>query len=429
MATSKKDGILNRTINWDRCIYVDQIIDDELIRKLTPKIMQFRAQGNQPITVALNSAGGSISAMESLVGLLTGPDQDGIIGKTVAVVTERAYSAAAALLASSSYAVALPHTDILFHDVRFGDMEDVTPASAKVAVSQLQEINETFSLKLADQIFSRLVWNYIHFLTEFDETVTQHQKTHEKFLRTVNACKAQYDGENGVDLASFATCLWANISRENECLVINAMQHLHNWGLMTSLARSFPDYRTKGKGSRPGLLDGAKRLFETISKATKTIDASHVWDSSESDMKLVISLMIANATRANLGRPLPMAKLLETVLDDYKMIKSIDDPSHSRSAINYLTQHKAIFFSDENLKALNSSNENEIESAIALALPSGKMFWHFCVLLCRELFNGEHKISPWDAQVLGLIDEVPGNNCIQPLREWLKEQEKKTIEE
>ncbi|UGQ45438.1 ATP-dependent Clp protease proteolytic subunit [Massilia endophytica] len=420
MVDVHQSDVEDRTANWNRCIYVDQTIDEELVRILTPQILRLRSESSQPITIAINSAGGSISAMETLVGLLTGPDQDGIEGKTVAVVTERAYSAAAVLLASSSYSVALPHTDILFHDVRYGGMEDVTPASAKVAVSQLQEINETFSLQLADQIFSRLVWNYIHFIGDFEGIVAQNDKVHSQFAKTIAACKAVYDGENGVDLASFATCLWVNVSRENECLVLNAMRHLHNWGIMTNLAKSFPDYRQKGRHSRPGLLDGPKKLFETISRATKIADSSDVWSASEADMKLVISLLVANATRANVGRPMPMAKLLDVVSDDFKMIRSIDDPRHLRSTIGFLTKHKEIFFSGDALRALNGKDEEAKRHALARALPSGKMFWQFCVLLCRELFNGEHKITPTDAQVLGLIDEVPGENVVESLRDWLK---------
>jgi ATP-dependent protease ClpP protease subunit len=421
-----KESVECRTINWNRCIYIDQVIDDELVRKLTPQIMKFRGESSAPITVAINSVGGAISSMETLVGLLTGPNQDGEGGTTVAVVTEKAYSAAAALLASSTYAVALPHTDILFHDVRYGGIEDVTPASAKVVVSQLQEINDKFSFKLADRIFDRLIWNYIDLQDKFEDIVPRSPKIHEQFVRTVGACKAQYDGHNGIDLASFATCLMAFVSHENECLVRNAMKHLHNWGVMTTVARSFPAYRTKGRGARPGLLDGAKKLFESISKATKKANSEETWESSEQDMKLVISLLVANSTLSSIEHPVPIPKLIETVLDDFKMIKSIDDPSHARRAINYLNDNKTIFFSEDDLAALQGEDEELKKLALAKALPSGKMFWQFCVLLCRELFDGEHKISPTDAQVLGLIDEVPGNSPIQPLRSWLKDQAEKS---
>src|SRR5689334_18776689 len=109
MARITQKDVEGLTANWSRCIHIDQAIDEELVKALTPQILLLRSESLSPITIAINSRGGSISAMETLVGLLTGPDQDGNIGKTVAVVTERAYSAAAALLASSSYAIAYPH--------------------------------------------------------------------------------------------------------------------------------------------------------------------------------------------------------------------------------------------------------------------------------------------------------------------------------
>jgi hypothetical protein len=46
------------------------------------------------------------------------------------------------------------------------------------------------------------------------------------------------------------------------------------------------------------------------------------------------------------------------------------------------------------------------------------LFWCFCVLLCRELFRGDHIISPWESQLLGLVNEVAGGGRVESYREW-----------
>jgi hypothetical protein len=40
------------------------------------------------------------------------------------------------------------------------------------------------------------------------------------------------------------------------------------------------------------------------------------------------------------------------------------------------------------------------------------------VLLCRELFEGEHILKPKDAQLLGLVDEVAGGGPVQSKRDF-----------
>ncbi len=97
---------------WNRAIYVDGKIDDELVKKLTPEILRLKQKSKQPITVAIDSYGGNIPALEALIGLLKAPDQDGRRCEVYTTVTNRAYSAAANLLAFGDYAVAFPHAQI-----------------------------------------------------------------------------------------------------------------------------------------------------------------------------------------------------------------------------------------------------------------------------------------------------------------------------
>lgn len=47
------------TIDWNRCIHVNGTIDEELLSRVTPKILSLRQESNDPITVDINSPGGS----------------------------------------------------------------------------------------------------------------------------------------------------------------------------------------------------------------------------------------------------------------------------------------------------------------------------------------------------------------------------------
>ena len=88
------DKIKSVTINWHRSLLIDSDINDELIKRVTPQILALRQESNEPITIGIDSHGGSLASLDVLLGLLTGPDQDGNTGKIITVVTHHAYSAA-----------------------------------------------------------------------------------------------------------------------------------------------------------------------------------------------------------------------------------------------------------------------------------------------------------------------------------------------
>jgi len=411
-----KNRVTDLTIDWNRCIHVDARIDDTLIKKLLPQILTLRQESNLPITVAINSLGGSIAAAETLLGLITGPHQDKSTCKAITVSVHHAYSAAATLLASGDYSVALPNSDILFHDVRYGGMEDVTPTVARVAAAQLQEANDELALKLANRIFRRLVWNYIDIRKNFENIREAYSKKHEKYAQIIGTCGKGAVTAN-VDIASFATALFAKLSKSSEHFIDKTMDRLYRWGIMTKLSEAAPNYRAKGMRT-PGLLDGSRHLFGMMRKAIAYKDGDAVWEKITPDLKIFLTLLIENTAKEKLVRQADFSSMLEAATEDYKLINSINDQAHFRTATRQLLRHKHIFFSDEALKKLESGDEKLRETALKEAMPTAKLFWHFCVLLCTELFNGEHLLSPEDAQLLGLVDEVGGGGIIESTREF-----------
>lgn len=410
------------TINWSRCIHIDDVIDDRFINSLIPKILELRHQSSDPITVAINSPGGSLASLDVLLGLLTGPDQDGQVGEIVTVSVRHAQSAAANLLAFGTYAVALGHSEILFHDVRYTGMEDVTPSTARIAAARLQNANEQFSLRLAKRIFRRLVWNYLDLQMQFKEIAESFPVTHKNFHVMLAHCKgsAGEAAPGRVDVASFATALFAKVSRESEPLIKNTVRRLSQWGVMTHGTNAIPRYKQKGS-RKSGLLDGLKTLFDSIIKAGKNAHGDDIWAKAETDLHLWEILLTTHISKSESPKNFKFTDIIEKTLDDFRLIESINAPAHNSVITRNMLRHASMFFTEESRALLSSGVEADKKNALDEARPAAELFWYFCLLLCRELFDGEHAISPSDAQVLGIVDEVAGGGPILSRRDFEKQ--------
>ena len=404
------DSISTLTINWNRSLIIDSNIDDQLVKALTPKILELRAQNSDPITIGINSPGGSLASLEVLIGLLTGPDQNGNRVSIITVATHRAYSAAANLLAFGDYAIAQRHSTVLYHDVRYGKIEDVTPEKARGTARSLQAANDHFSLRLAHVIIRRLLWTYIDLSREFEATKSKFPNTHKKYKAIVEAFAPPVDADKSVDLACFATSLWAGLSAQNDELISKVMDRLKRWVHLNGLVKAVPSYRTKGS-RLPGLLDGSLHLHKRFR------GKSGHFDTCEPELKLFLSLVIADISDTKTER-VNFPSALERATREFALRNSMNDPQHIGHAMDLMLGHKHIFLSGESNLDLAGRPEAERAKILATAFPHATLLWHFCVLLCRELFEGEHTLKPHDAQLLGLVDEVAGGGPITSLRDF-----------
>ncbi len=334
-------------------------------------------------------------------------------GRIITVATNRAYSAAASFLAFGDYAVALKHSEILYHDVRFGGMEDVTPEKAQAAAKKLQDLNDTFALRLANEVIRRLVWNYIDLQTKFDTINKRFPKTYKEYSEIINLFAPKIDGQHSVDLASFATCLYAYLSPSNDNLITKVMRRLQRWVTLTKLVESTPTYRKKGSRT-VGLLDGAKHLYMVLSEGS----TEQTFESSEQELKLVIGLLVSAVARSGPRIDGDFSPILEKAMRDFILIQSMNDKKHQQSANKLMLEYDLTFFGREIAEELKGKSEDEQSSILSTAVPHARLFWYLCVLLCRELFEGEHILTPRDAQLLGLVNEVAGGGPIESYREW-----------
>lgn len=429
-------GTLPYALNWHRAIYVDGKIDDELVKRLTPEILRLKQDSNEPITVAIDSFGGSIPSLDALVGILRAPDQDGQRREIYTVVTHRAYSAAANLLALGDYSVAFPHAQILYHDLRYSGLEDVTPAKAARTAKQLEDDNDRFALKLAHHVARRFVWTYLDTRSSFDRVrkkyssyVTEQEKT---------LCEIfPKDEESPIDIVAFALALFENLSSPaDNAIAIAALKKLQRWIHVERIEKIVPTLKNLG-GQPVDLMDGINALYRrvTLQKGDETsapgpdVETPELalTDNIQAEFRLLIELVVRKAatdTDWSIGK-----SGLESLGQDFRFIRDMNAKSHVRSVTNLLLTHDHAFFGRSIADELQAAKSNdERDRILAPMLPQAKLFWHYVVLVCRALFEGDHLLTPSDAQMLGIVDELLGGGPIESRREFMRRTESAVAE-
>ena len=143
--------------NPKRGVFVHTNIDNLLVNQIAPQIIGLRADGASPITVYIDSLGGSTFHAQKIIDLLETPTQDGSKCKTITVAYGFAASAAADLLALGDYAIAYPTSIIHYHGTRQRHSE-ITVDNIDTIATTLQHQNEQFAMRLASRMLRRLVF-------------------------------------------------------------------------------------------------------------------------------------------------------------------------------------------------------------------------------------------------------------------------------
>lgn len=160
--------------NYDRSINVFGSIDDDLVKRLTPEILRLRSGGSkQPITVFIDSPGGSIEAYKHLEGLLFDPDQEGNTCRILTVATSYAASAAARLLVRGDYSMAFKKATVHCHGVRYQSVSILTKERAESMSESLAGFNEEMAGDFLQKIIENLCWLYSFNRKRFEEDGSQ----------------------------------------------------------------------------------------------------------------------------------------------------------------------------------------------------------------------------------------------------------------
>ena len=113
------DADFTPTPNRDRAIWVTGRLNETLLERLRPEIIELTAENRSPITVFINSSGGQSEVVRGILSLLTRTTSDDARSRIITIAAPTAHSAAANLLSAGDFAIAFPESSLLYHGARF----------------------------------------------------------------------------------------------------------------------------------------------------------------------------------------------------------------------------------------------------------------------------------------------------------------------
>ncbi|WP_082579906.1 ATP-dependent Clp protease proteolytic subunit [Pelomonas sp. Root1444] len=395
------------TINWKRCVHINRAIDDDLLKELIPKILEFRQESNDPITLALNSPGGMVGLISTIKSLVQSSNQDGDGCQLITVATNKAYSAAAMLLALGDCAVALPHSEILFHDVRYGAVRDVTPTTALKAAETLEAGNDRAALEIAAQMYGRWMWMYLDIHSQATPLRERSQERTTMFETSLGRLHLPSCEHVRLDLVALLLFISGHLRKSNECILENALNRMVRWGVVTNWSKKRSLYR-RARSRRLGSLDSLAQLFKEFAPDAKMLGGER----NERDLDLFMTVLAASVSDRSAKDAIALASREMT------LFSSMNDERHWREAMKLMLQHKFSFFTYAVASKWDSLSEQDRSEITEESKPIVRVLWLLCVQVARELFTGEHKLTPTEAMVLGLVDEVPGDAPFESRRQF-----------
>jgi ATP-dependent protease ClpP protease subunit len=164
--------------NANRAVYVQGVIDQQLVNRLTSRIIFLQSQSREPLTIFIDSPGGHVASMETILKLLKASNQDFAPAcRLITVVTSRAASAAADLLSSGDYAIAYPDSTLLYHGIRMSQSErPLTAEVTSLLANMLRMSNDSYAMELARKIEFRFMFRFVSSKNNFDEIRTNNQQ-------------------------------------------------------------------------------------------------------------------------------------------------------------------------------------------------------------------------------------------------------------
>src|SRR6266480_174464 len=207
----------NKIVNLNRSLRVFGEINAEMVSELTPPILGLQQASSDPITLLIDSLGGSIQAADVLAGLLKSPTQAGMKTWVNAIVTGHAASAAAHLLATAEYAISYQHSRIHFHGV-YTDSRSLTAESAYDLMQDLGQSNRSASLALAQAAF----WRFLDVYSRLAESFTETRDVFRKEIAHYDKCIAS----TGVDISALAFALMEQLSPSAAGIVLMTLDEL-----------------------------------------------------------------------------------------------------------------------------------------------------------------------------------------------------------
>jgi ATP-dependent protease ClpP protease subunit len=357
--------------NPNRAIYIQGLIDDQLIYRLTPQILTLQSENRSPITVYIDSPGGSISNAESLWRLLTASNQDlASPCHIITVATSKAASAAADLLSSGDYAIAFPQSTILYHGVRTFRDVPLTVETTSLIASLLRTTNETYAMELMRKIEFRFMFRFLLSKSQFDK------------IREKNPTKQMTDTE------CFQSIISDSLSERAKKLLEMARTRQGRYDALLDIAKKSPKDKSIAKTE-------ARRIKAMVAFEVSLNKKDPNW-----------TFQGGGLTRLN---------------DDFFLLNEHLASSESDRFDKLCTTWGKLALSRSEREEIDKTpEESKDEKLIQKVRPLLEPLWSFFVALCHVLQEGENELTATDAFWLGLIDEVMGVKELSGFREIME---------
>jgi len=356
----------NYRLNPARSIQIQGLIDDQLVTRLTPQILKLQHQDRTPITVYIDSPGGSVSRMETIFRLLKLSDQSNSNPcRIITAVSVRAASAAADLLASGDYAIAFPSSTVLYHGLRTFEKNPLTVESTSVLTHLLRLTNDVYAMELARKIEDRFLFRFTILRGEFDD------------IRTKLAAPWM------TDLDCFFEAVASKLSKNAKKAWDKAKDR---YGRYQSLLDSVIAKSKPGTGPQRLAQMEAKQIKAIVDFEVRTNTKDPSWSFKEGGM----------------GRLADDFFLLNEYLESYTSDRlKTWCTTLGRWAIPKPDADEIDAIADEKARA---------EKLVEKVRPILQPVWSFFVALCHALQEGENDLTATDAYWFGLVDEVIGES-------------------
>ena len=347
-----------------RCVEVYGDFSEELSSELLSKITALTHVNSDPITVYINSLGGSTRVFEILEGALHGKTLDQKQAPwVITVAAGNAASAGAYLLACGNYAYAYEHSLIHFHGVRISDLPATTFESASQTASDLDRYNRRTARKLAEAIIGRVVFRYQMLKNHFDLT------------------RKDESDKQLIAIRCFVDEIYRGVSPPTRWLVEKTFNRVR-------AARFLSD----------------KILSKIVFKKKRT--------PVEDDAK-VLTALIKHEVAENKGRTWRLDERgIQQLVADYFVLRDYNVGDHWPAFREVSRVYGREFLTEPENKEFEKLMKTDQAKAKGYmteqSLPRLLPLWYFTVSLCSFLLEGENELRPTDAYWIGVVDEVVG---------------------
>jgi ATP-dependent protease ClpP protease subunit len=363
-----------------RGIYVLGLIDQFLVERLTPAIVSLCDKNREPITVYIDSRGGSVASAETILRLLQSTDQDGAPAcRIITVVTGHAASAAADLLSSGDYAIAHSESTILYHGVRTSLNDPLTMEIASVLTETLKLSNGRYAMTLARKSEIRFMFRFFALRPQFAE-------------HRAKVGKPEY-----TDIQCFLGMVEEKLSHKAEEIVKQAWQRYERYNALLDHVFMI------GARSKKDIFAGGASAAQMESAMLRAIIQFELRNHKNDP---TWSFSNRGLLRVNDDFFLLQEYLLTVFSDQFRQLCE--------------RWSKFVLTSAEAKELEELPEEERTKKKLAKLRPHFQPAWSFLVALCHALQEGENELSALDAFWLGLIDEVLGHRDL-PLTRYFAE--------